>query len=71
MSKKNAMQQQKRTERGALVQKTALITGFSKRYVRYVLAGDYNNEYVFATYMTLLEEWNKLPDAVRKLVPFN
>lgn len=59
------------TERAAIVAKTAEIMGVSKRYVRYVLAGERENEAVFSTYMTLLEEFNKLPDAVRQLVPFN
>lgn len=59
------------TQRAALVEQTAKICGCSKRYVRYVLAGDRENETVFSTYMMLSEESNKLLNAVKELVPFN
>lgn len=71
MSKKFTLPNETRTEKAALIAKTAEMTGVSKRYVRYVLAGERENETVFSTYMTLLEEFSKLPDAVRALVPFN
>jgi precorrin-6B methylase 2 len=59
------------TYRAALVLRTAEITGFSERYVRYVIGGGRENETVMATYMELLEGSNELVKRVRELVPFN
>jgi hypothetical protein len=69
MSKNFTNHSRRSAEKAAIVAKTAEITGVSDRYVRYVIAGERENEAVLSTYMTLLEEFDKLPDAVRQLVP--
>lgn len=56
--------------RAALIHETAEKTGYSKRYVRYVLESQRENETVTAVYMTLLEGHNTLLQAVNELVPF-
>lgn len=71
MVKTISEQAERRTYKAALVAKTAEIVKVSERQVRRVLAGESKNETVLETYMTLLEEFNKLPNAVRELVPFN
>lgn len=71
MVKKTTNNSRRSAEKAAIVAKTAGITGVSIRQVYRVISGDQENEAVFSTYMTLLEEFNKLPDAVRQLVPFN
>lgn len=58
------------TFRAALIQQTAEKTGFSKRYVRYVLENDRRNENVMSVYMTLLEGTNHLIREVERIVPF-
>ena len=69
---KNITKKNKRNpEKAALVAMTSQITGVSIRQVYRVLAGDQENDFVFSAYMTMLEEFSKLPDAVRQLVPFN
>jgi hypothetical protein len=47
----------------------ARIHGVSERYVRYVIAGERENEEIFSTYMTIIEQDNLLLQAVRKAVP--
>lgn len=71
MVKKSTNNSRRSAEKAAIVAKTAEIRGVSIRQVYRVISGDQENEAVFSTYMTLLEEFNKLPDAVRQLVPFN
>jgi hypothetical protein len=71
MDKKMRVQNSRDTIKAAMIAKTAEMTGVTKRSVRRVIAGDQQNETVFSTYMTLLEEFNKLPDAVRALVPID
>jgi len=58
------------TCRAALIRLTAEKTGYSERYVRYVLLNDRNNETVKDVYMTLLEGQNTLLKEVEALVPF-
>lgn len=43
--------------------------GVSVRYVRYVLAGDRENQAIMASYMEIVEQDNLLLEAVRKSVP--
>jgi hypothetical protein len=69
MPKKSTKPNSRSAEKAALVAKTAEITGVSIRHVYRVLAGEQGNETVLATYMTLLEEYSRLPDMVRQLVP--
>ncbi len=59
------------TIKAATVLKTAELTGFSARYVRYVLEGKRINEGVATVYMELMEGENKLMEAVKQLVPFS
>lgn len=47
----------------------AQIHGVSKRYVHYVINGERENEKIMETYMEILEQDNKLLEAVRKAVP--
>lgn len=42
----------------------------SPRYVRYVIAGDRENEEILATYMEIVEQDNLLLQAVKAAVPF-
>lgn len=56
----------KRRDVAALV---AQIHGVSERYVRYVVAGERENEKIMESYMTIIEQDNKLLQAVRKAVP--
>lgn len=71
MAKNITKKNRRSPEKAALVAKTSEITGVSMRQVYRVLSGEQENEAVFSIYMTLLEEFSKLPDAVRQLVPFN
>ena len=53
------------------VERTADITGVSKRYVRLVLNGERRNDQVLSIYMQLQEGETLLLQAVKELVPFN
>lgn len=57
--------------RSVRIAQTADILGLSKRYVRYVLSGDRENEEVLKVYMGLQEGESKLLQTVRQLVPLN
>ncbi len=61
--------------RAAIVERTAEITGVSKRYVNLVMAGERNNDHVELVFMELKEGFteteNTLVEAAKKLVPFN
>jgi hypothetical protein len=48
---------------------TARIHGVSDNYVRKVLRGERENEEIFSTYMTIIEQDNLLLQAVRRAVP--
>lgn len=63
---KNNRQVIKRRDTATLV---AAIHGVSVRYVRYVINGERQNEKIMETYMEILEQDNKLLEAVRKAVP--
>ena len=63
---KNNRQVIKRRDTATLV---AAINGVSVRYVRYVINGERQNEKIMETYMEILEQDNKLLEAVRKAVP--
>ena len=59
----------------ARAKKTAQLTGYSYRYVRYVLDCDRNSDKVMQVYMTLQEEEEEvfkrlMTQQVNKLVPF-
>jgi len=58
------------TQREALIAQTARITGYTKRYVKYVLEGQRRNEMVMSVYMTLLEASNSILKEVKRLIPF-
>lgn len=57
-------------QREALIAQTAQITGYTKRYVKYVLDGDRRNEVIMSVYMTLLESSNSVLKEVERLIPF-
>lgn len=63
------------TERAARIKRTAIITGYSQRYIQAVLSGDRENEQVESIYFSLLdadrETDNKLLREVKRIVPFN
>lgn len=63
------------TERAARIKRTAIITGYSQRYIQAVLSGDRENEQVASIYFSLLdadrETDNKLLREVKRVVPFN
>ena len=61
------MEKNKKREswRASLVRKTAEMTGFSERYVRYVIDGERDNQLVMSTYMTLWEGENALLETVK------
>ena len=49
---------------------TARICGVSKRYVRFILTGERQNDEVFLTYCLISKGYSKLLNAVEKAVPF-
>ena len=61
--------------RAAIVERTAEITGVTKRYVNLVMAGNRNNDHVALVFMELKEGFteteNNLVETAKKLVPFN
>ena len=67
------MQQNKQniTKRRDVATLVAAIHGVSVRYVRYVMAGDRDNEAILASCMEIIEQDNLLLDAVRKAVLLN
>ena len=69
MTKIIAQRRKRCNERASLIHKTARLRGVSNRYVRYVLAGDRNNEAVLETYMELMEGEQRLVQAVAQMLP--
>ena len=59
----------KNVKRRDVAQIVAEMHSVSARYVRYVLAGDRENQAILATYMEIVEQDNLLLEAVRKSVP--
>ena len=58
------------TQKSAMIQQTAQVTGKSERHVRRVVNGMAENKEVELVYQELHEGTNKLLEAVKTLVPF-
>lgn len=57
------------TRRRDVATLVARIHGVSVRYVHYVINGERDNEKIMETYMEIIEQDNKLLEAVRRAVP--
>jgi hypothetical protein len=75
MEKKLNKTIRRNTQNAGRIARTAKIAGVSERMVRYVLAGDRDNETVMEIYMSLYENERQIDTAlaqqVAKLVPLN
>lgn len=58
-----------KTKRRDVATLTAEIHGVTADYVRKVIKGDRENEAILATYMEIVEQDNKLIQAVKNAVP--
>jgi len=71
MAKNPLQQQPKRKKPEEIVSILADKYGVSQRYVQMIISGDRNNENILIDYLEYKQEYNKLLEIVKQVVPFD